>query len=343
MTLRCGVFSTNYRNLENWMTFFSALEEDKTTVDYYLLPWTGDPSNPLLDSFKGKATYFQPINQLTPDGLSVKELTDLCAKIAASKLDFLFLCDVLSYPSSEIKNVLSNYKKRPAIIGLQHGIYQKWWEYNYRKCFDFLFVFGSDHYQMLSSEIQNKTSIVGLPKLDQLKNKANAGGEDILFLPQRYPDPHLLAPCLLELSSKLQTKITIRHHPQHPSSYQNLPNGSDCFVFNQDPSVVDAINKAKLVITFHSTAVVESLYLGKPVVILPSHGLTAFSRYPAIAIDYSAAAILQALDSFKTYSENVNQFIKNTVGGIRFDHTSRTRKAFNKIKWKQRLSCRCSF
>ena len=79
-----------------------------------------------------------------------------------------------------------------------------------------------------------------------------------------------------------------------------------------------------MAITTHSTAAIEALYLGKPVVLLPNHGLSAFHKYPAVAQDFTGEAIEAALGQFHALPGRVEEFLTDAVGGRRFDHTATT-------------------
>ena len=119
-------------------------------------------------------------------------------------------------------------------------------------------------------------------------------------------------------------------HPQYPDTgATHPPIGRDTAERPEVDPYLGFLAGASLVVSGYSTGALEAIYLGKRVVLLPSYGLTAWSGYPAVARDASLAEVLGALHRLDAFPNATASFLRETFGGLRFDHTERAWAALN--------------
>jgi 2-polyprenyl-3-methyl-5-hydroxy-6-metoxy-1,4-benzoquinol methylase/tetratricopeptide (TPR) repeat protein len=315
----------NCRNLDNFSDLLSRIENTGGKAEVIALPWTGDPSHEQLPQMPFKMAAVRPIPELSPAGISESDFSDLLATALKDRPDVLFMGDVQSYPSNVVQKLLKGMDHPPLCIGFQHGLSQCWWMYNRNFACDFLFCFGSRHVLELKKELRHQAIPVGLAKLDRLRDVQCEDRGFIVYVAQSSPEPEIVCPALNRYEEFTGMPVVVHDHPQFPGRYpfrstlaHRLPAGIDGA---QD--VVALMAQAALVITPHSTAGLEALYLGKPVVLLPNHGLTAWNGYPGIAHAFTPQSIESARKRALTEPDAIAMFLDDAVGGLRFDHTQR--------------------
>jgi 2-polyprenyl-3-methyl-5-hydroxy-6-metoxy-1,4-benzoquinol methylase len=329
LPIHAVALATTFRCLDNYADLLHRIQGAGGAAEVIALPWTGDPSHHEMDNLSFSTPVVRAIDELSPTGISEKALEEILHEALRERPDLLFLGDVQSYPSTAIHGLLKKMDRPPLCIGFQHGLYQSWWTYNRNFCCDFLFCFGNRHVQQLKPELRPRAVPVGLPKLDRLRGIDCPNRGFILFVPQKFPEPETVCAALARYEVLRGLPVVVHDHPQHPGRYpfrsalaHKLPPGID-----GAGDLIPLMAQCDTVITAHSTAGVEALYLGKPVVLLPNHGLTAFDKYPGIACDFSAFEIEAARSRAMTETESVAAFLEDVVGGVRFDHTDRALSA----------------
>jgi len=318
-------FATNFRNFDNYADAFRLVRERGGECELVALPWTGDPSHERLAHTGFPLRLHRPISALSEDGISLQDLEEIVRGIVAAAPDFVMLCDMQSYPSNRVHGLLKKHGFRGRCIGLQHGLFQLWNLYNDNFCADYLFCFGRRHVEQIHPGNRAKAFAVGLPKMDRLAKAEVKSGGYILFLPQRSPEAVILDPALAVYEQAMQIPVVVHDHPQYPSLCRHrsalpLP---EVLRNTTGWSVIDYIRHAEMVITLHSTAALEAMYLGKPVVLLPNAGLGAFENYPGISEGFSPQAINVALQNVMRPNHHTQAWLDHVMGGWRHDHAER--------------------
>jgi hypothetical protein len=206
-------------------------------------------------------------------------------------------------------------------IAFQHGLYQAWNAMNADFHVDFLFCFGTRHVVNFDVELWPRILPVGLPKLDRIK-PAELVGDYILYVAQSAPSPELVGPLLADIEQRAGLPVKIRAHPGHAGLYAPLA-GRFAFVA-QDQDILEQISACAWMLSTHTTAVLEGMYLGKSVVLLPSFGLTDFTFFPGISVDFSAEKVFTALKRHRDDREGRARFLHQVCGGLRHDATRRS-------------------
>lgn len=328
------VMSTNYRNADNWMPLFRQLQLQGHRVEALWLPWAGDASAGRMSDLGLVSRVSQPIDRLDPQGLTPSELQALLERAVTPDVDVMFLCDMQSYPSHAVHGLLAQRARPPRVIGLQHGLFQSWWLYNQNFCADELLCFGARHARELLPAYRECCHAVGLPKLDMLQGLPTAEGGYILYLAQRVPEADAVTRLLQELQKEAGVPVVVRNHPQYPDLLPLATPASELVVEGVAVSALPyqrQLALANWVITPHSTGGIEALYLGKAVVLLPNHGLTAWAGYPGVATDFSVAAVLAAMQRAQQCRHEVDIFLGDAFGGLRFDSAERAAAAVSRL------------
>ncbi|MFT3809591.1 MAG: hypothetical protein QM698_06695 [Micropepsaceae bacterium] len=332
--MRALVLTTNYRNVDNWLGLFQRINETDGWCGLASLPWTGDPSHADLDAVPLPLHRRQPIDRLSPDGISEDALGRFLDEICTPDIDVLFLCDMQAYPSNAVHRLLRARASRPMVIGLQHGLFQSWWVYNRNFCADHLLCFGERHRRELLPALRESTVAVGLPKLDRLARVKTADGGYILYLAQKIPESSLLLPLLRGIEAATGLPVVVRNHPQYPDWVDHKPSLPLPSVDGRELRSLtyeDQLANADWVMTPHSTGGLEALYMRKPVVLVPNAGLTAWASHPGIAWNFSVEEALAACRRADTEHSQIAGFLDDAIGGLRFDHTERALNAVQAI------------
>ena len=330
--IRALALSTNFRNADNWLPLFQRIRAEGGVCEWLALPWLGDPSMQRMAELEAALPMRlrQPIQQLTPDGLSEAALADLLDKACGEDINVVFLCDMQSYPSNAVHRLLQQqrqHRQRPAVVGLQHGLFQSWWIYNHNFCADHLLAMGDRHVQELDPPLRGRVTPVGLPKLDRLERVPTHDGGYIAFIAQRFLPLTALEAPLAELSAHVGLPIRSWDHPQYPTADSNRPPAPGA---EGDP-YIRFLAGASWVISGYSTGALEALFLRKDVVLLPSFGLTAWSGFPGVARDASLGEVMSAFWRRHGFPNAMDSFLRETCGGLCFDSTDRAWRALQHL------------
>ena len=312
------------------MPLFERIHREGGRCEWLLLPWPGDPSVSRIAELEQvlPTRLRQDIAELSPSGISEEELAALLDQVCTPEVDVLFLCDMQSYPSAAVLRLLSQRPRRPAVVGLQHGLFQSWWLYNNNFCADHLFTFGERHIQELDPSLRVRAQAAGLPKLDRLMHVPRSDAGYIAFIAQRFLPLQSLASCFEALSAHTGLPVRIWDHPQYPA--QSTSDAAEVG-FGSDPYTQFLAN-ASWVLSGYSTGAVEALQLGKAVVLLPSYGLTAWSSYPAVARDASLHEVMAAKYRLEAYPTACAAFMRENFGGLRHNHTDSAWQALGRLR-----------
>lgn len=327
------VFSTNYRNVDNWLPLFRLLQDEGNEIGGCWLPWLGDPTHDQVRGIPLIAKYVQPILHLDESGVDNDALEFVLRHAVTPEVDTVFLCDMQSYPSNAVYRLLRRRENPPIVIGLQHGLFQSWWLYNRNFCADHLLCFGDGHIRELDVSLRSRAHAVGLPKLDRLFDISTSDEGYILYLAQRVPNPSRVRLLLEELARSSGRKILIHSHPQYPSLFDSCAPLAfiEELTSQSGEDYLKILARSSWVLTPHSTAGLEALYLGKPLVLIPNHGLTAWAGYPGVAFDLTADEVISAFERLKSCQTEVSLFLEDKLGGMRFDSTRRAREVIRRL------------
>ncbi len=338
MPIKAVIWCTNPRNLDHWMPLFQRIQRAGGQCSICAMPFTGDPSWSTLDGGGLPVAHYEPIAALRSSALTLERLREILSRLCEPDVDAVFLCDVQSYPSNAIYRALATLSLGTVVFGLQHGLFQSWWLYNQHVTCDHLLCFGERHRQELVPELRARSTAVGLPHLDRLETLSQVspveGAGYILYLAQRTPEESALRALFKALEAKMGLPVVIRSHPQYPL-FPRHDRSLVCPAVDGRPvddlDLVGQIQNANFVMTSHSTAGLDALYLRRPLVLVPNHGLTAWAGYPAVAMNFSYGQTNLALQRAQTYNREIDLFLDWTVGGRRFDHSSRALTAVQSV------------
>lgn len=233
--------------------------------------------------------------------------------------------DATSWPSVGASHALSRVRRRPALVAFQHGLSQPWHALNRTFHFDFFMSFGLQHVFLFDTERWQRVLPTGLPKLDGLGEVATQDEGYLLYVAQHFPSAAAVGRMLDELQTGDVFKdIRIRPHPGHPHVYDDLRDRFRLLDPATDP--IEDMRRATAIVMPHSTSLLEGLLLRKPVVVLPSAGLTDFPLLPWAARDVSASEVSQALVQAISVKrrEEYERFLDRICGGRRFPSTALT-------------------
>ncbi len=246
----------------------------------------------------------------------------------STRFDVVLMDDMIHWPSRELSAMLANLSPRPASIAFQHGLHQAWNAMNDDFHVDFLLCFGARHVVNFDAWLWPRVLPVGVPKLDRV-TPAELVGDHILYVAQSAPTPELMGPLLADIERRTGLPVKIRAHPGHAGLYASL---AKKFAFvPQSQDILEQISASSWMLSTHSTAALEGMYLGKPVVLLPSFGLTDFTFFPGVCVDFSAEKVLVALRKHRDDHKGRARFLRQVCGGLRHDATQRSLAVIDRI------------
>jgi len=249
----------------------------------------------------------------------------LQARMRDDTFSLVVMDDMIHWPARRLSEAVADDVRdypRPALVASQHGLHQAWNLMNQRFLADYFLCYGHRHVLNFDQRHWTRVLPTGLPKLDHLRPCAEGGGRYILFVAQSAPSPAVIAPVLSDLQRLTGLPVRIRPHPGHRAAYAGL---SEEFGFLSPDEPIDGqIALSEWMLTTHSSAVLEAMRMGKPVVLLPSFGLVDFGFFPGIAVDFRADKVLTALKVHRTDAPGRQRFLAAHCGGTRSDAGVRT-------------------
>lgn len=253
---------------------------------------------------------------------------DHIATVVAGSCDLVLMDDMIHWPAQEMAACVRRLGDAPPLVAFQHGLHQAWNLMDREFLADFFLCFGRRHVMNFAQAHWARVLPVGLPKLDVLQPAAS-GGHEILFVAQSAPDASIVGPLLADLEQASGLRVRIRAHPGHTDRYASLRSRFECADLSEP--IEDQIRRAAWMLTTHSSAVLEAMQLGVDAVVLPSFGLTDFTFYPGIAVDFRADKVLHALGALRRDGAARQRFMDEHCCGMRRDSTSRALAAIDAI------------
>lgn len=244
--------------------------------------------------------------------------------------DIVFICDPQAAPGNRLAEVLRRHGSRALIVGGQGALAAP------RPGdlgADRLLCFGPRQVGRLRPEHRLSAHAVGLPRLDRLRGLPTSQAGYGVFLAHRSPEVPIVNAALALIEKHLGRPIVVCEHPGSPGRHayrSTLPRPA---IPGSGPgdALTRCLQHCSFVLATDSTHVLDALYLGKPVVLLPSGGLPAFDHYPGIADGFGPAAINEAFQRIARQPEAVAEFLQEAVGGRRYDHAERVATAFGRL------------
>lgn len=231
----------------------------------------------------------------------------------------LILCTTIHMgPETRLIEQLRDLPRRPKIVGLQHGVFQDWEFYNQRQdCYDYLGLFGDYYLRFLQDDACKKALVLGIPKLDRLSfNGWRMGQRKILFCAQFIKDKALLISTLKALEERMEALVIVRPHPELHAQCQGL---SDHFeISSPENDLYDDFKRVDSVITTGSTTVIEGLFAGLRVAVLPIYCEDIYRHMDIVAAEMSAQAIAEVLSRFDAphFAEGVRKIVAAMAGSL---------------------------
>ncbi len=242
--------------------------------------------------------------------------------------DVVLLDDILNYPSNGIHRIVADRAPHIPVIAFQHGFFQFWERYRRNFACDHFIAFGVRDKRELFPLQQERTSVLGLAKLARLRGVQTSDDGSVLFIGQDMPRWEVITMALTEFVRNTGKKVRVRLHPQH-ASY--APLGAHGFeILGADTDITPQIASASAVITTGSTAGMEALVLGKPVVALPSYSSVIFRSSPCIAYDYTGREIERVLGDWHHHTEVLKDFMDDAIADLSF-HPERATSALEDV------------
>jgi hypothetical protein len=214
--------------------------------------------------------------------------------------------------------LLAFEKRRPLIIGCQHGFMQLWdvWYWS-RACFDYFFVFGRHFIKFVPSYFRNWVVAAGLPKLDLIqpapRGDFQSDKRPILFAAQTRCTPRLTK-ALRKLETASGRTLIVRPHPEAREAFDGLRTEFG-FADLKEP-LLQQMERASLLITTGSTTVLEAIAAEIPVVVLPEQWGELYDSAGIVAGSMDASEVLEIAcgQSRPSRRAGLNRYLEEVSG-----------------------------
>lgn len=307
-----SIFAPNNRYVEQQEALFDELKKSGFELNFIYTLNANDPSN-----ITAKNSY--RVNPIKRDDKIAVEIVDENMRVLL-KSTLIFLLDVQNFPSSIYYWKLKRRGIKAKIIGFQHGLVQRWTQNFLQPICDIYFAFGERSFSFLPKYREKSVILTGMPRLNNIQNN-NLKSEYILFIAQDPKYTSEIEKMLNDLSQQLDLPVLVRDHPQFPGAYK-----VDRPWQIKANNATEEIASAKIVLTMHSTLVLDSIKMKKTTFVLSEE----LNDYPYYVQNLNASDILLALANYdetkasewldKAVSsrsiENTVELIKKIAAGI---------------------------
>jgi hypothetical protein len=255
-------------------------------------------------------------------------LDSILQRVVDEDPDIVFQCDSHSTATSLVTQVLRQRQYRGLILAGTGRIAQP-----APKTInaDRMLCYGHRHIGRLKMELRVSTYESGLPRLDRVRGLSTSEGGYIVYLAHRSPDVPVVNATLSAVEKQFRLPVIVSDHPDYPGLYpfkSALPPPASV---SGQGSALQLIQHCNLVIATDATAVLDAIYLGKSVVLLPNAGLPMFDGYPGISDGFSPILIQEAAKRVKQNPDAVSEFLNEVVGGVRHDHCERVLSTLQRL------------
>jgi hypothetical protein len=310
---------TSARTVANWQPALSLLQDRGHIVQSICFPHRPDPDSEGLQriGFPNLMCVPVEIHFSILERSSAKSIADKALHIIRDTApDILMLTTCHAGPEAELMSLLALDKKRPVILGCQHGIVQNWNGYWSNFCFDYLLVFGPRFALLTPPHLRDRVISAALPKLDLFTKKQRGDFDNdqrpILFVAQTVCTPKLVK-VLVDLSYMSGRQLLVRPHPEFRNAFDNLrPFATFLDVLEPLEAQMAA---ASLIITTGSTAALEAVTIGIPVVVLPQQRGNEYEAAGIVAkMDVADILRLAKQQLLPEYRAQLLTFLENASG-----------------------------
>jgi Methyltransferase domain len=323
-------FATTHEGLENYLAAIRLAEARGGKVEIAWVTRAGGRSPPLLDGCGLTSRLLSLPAENAESAAGRAMLAGYACEIVADDPDIFFLCDAQAPLSGAMAALLRESGYRGLIVGGQGGLAMSGAK---DLGADRLLCFGERPVERLPARHRRSAYAVGLPRLDRLRDLPVTSEPYSVFLAHRSPEGPVIDATLSAFEKQSRLPVVVCGHPDYPGLYRHRPTLSLPGAFSRAPgrTTLEAIQHCRLVLATDATGVLDALYLGKTVVLLPNAGLAAFDRYPGVSEGFAPSAIAQAARRCAEEPGRVAEFLQETVGGIDRRHAESVLAAWSRL------------
>lgn len=269
---------------------------------------------------------------VTVDGAAsqASRLPEIARWIVAQDPDVLFLCETESSVAKTLGYLMYELKFRGIVVGGQSQLSPvRSPELGASR----LLCFGAQQLRRMHPQHQMSAYAVGLPRLDRLKDLPVSRSGYILFLAHGELDAPVVNAALSAYERHTRRPVVLCDEEGGTGRYgfrSSLPVPAVAAVTGRN-RLQHLIQHCDMVLGTDSIRLLDALYLGKPVVLLPNAGLGGLDHYPGIAAGFAPAAIEAALRRLDRERDALALFLEDVVGGMRHDHAERVCTALARL------------
>ncbi|WP_156677819.1 hypothetical protein [Sphingomonas profundi] len=293
----------------NYHPLLRRIENDGGEVSLVTFPRLCDPDHRGLydTSFAVRSSY--PIDR--SGALIGGTLDQIAGDIGSPDILMLGTCNLGP------ERVIGGMTGAGIVIGLQHGFYQDWEDYEHNPALPTIGIFGSG----FAARVAKPRVVLGLPKLDLVPRLERNPDGDILYAGQYSNHHEQLRTCLADLQRSSGKRVVVRPHPEGREHLDMLR--PDFEFLDPEQPLADAMGRAALLLTTGSTVVLEAMVADVPVVVLPDcHGLL-YEPAGIVAREIGAAAVTDVWNAAPGREFSTRQFLRDYSGSDANDRTDR--------------------
>lgn len=332
--MRVLVSGYTYRTIDSIRPVLDRIVQLGGTVDLMLFPYLTDANAHYLNLLPYPQLLKYPLYWFTPEHLPFATLVALVARtVDASKPDVVISDCIEHYPGTHLKQALieAGFPDIPLVV-TQQDFLHPWKRQNDHFHCDAFFCYGpalKDH--LRTADHQPQVFPVGLPRFERLKQFPTKDHGYILYLPKAFPRWSEIKPGIETAALQLGLPILVKPHPMYPSLYSHDMDSETTTLAHPDIDTVPLIAHASLVVTSGTTSALDVLWLGKPLVVIPSPSSDTFPKDLFVTQDFSSEEILRV---FRSYQENlpaIEAYLLDQTGGRAFDSVNRFLEALDQV------------
>ena len=303
-------FAPSFDSLDLCVDALALLTQRGSRVEVVFASPNGLPAGSLAPSNLG-------IRHLSPgsDAQSQIHFARAADEIASSDPDIVFLCDERHPLSARFCGLLSERRWQGLVVGAQADFATL---PTGKLNADRLLCFGERQEARLKDRLGQSAHVAGLPRLDRLRGVTPGRGGYAVFIAHDGPEAPIITATLAAFEKSFNLPVATLENPGSPGAVRHQ--SSKPLPFGVSSGPIQLLRNAEVVLATCSPRILDALYLRKPVVLLPNAGLTAFDGYPGISRGFTPPAIEAALRVVLANPSEVTQYLREVIGGIRFDH-----------------------
>ena len=309
--------SFTYRCLMNYAPLLHEIERQGGTVELVLFPRLCDPDHRGLDDVPFSVRSRYPIGR--EGELLAGNIQAIVDDIRSPDALLLGTCNL--GPEREIGGMTGARH----VVGLQHGFYQDWEDYERNPSIPTLGVFG----RKFGDAVRKPTVVLGLPKLDLVPHVGPNERGVIVYAGQYSNYPDALKATLTDLQAMSGRNVVVRPHPEGRAHLDMLREDFE-FLDPEEP-LVACMQRAAFMVTTGSTVVLEALVADVPIVVIPDCHGRLYEPAGIVADAISADAVMAVLDTMNDRLTSKMQFLRDYTGSACRDRTTRAYSALSNL------------